>query len=51
MRDLVFVLIGGVCFWLGMAVESAAKPLPPVYVVKSDAPRCDLIDRRRKDRL
>jgi hypothetical protein len=31
-----------------MAVQASRQPPPPVYIVKSDAPRCELIDRFRK---
>lgn len=34
-----------VSFWCGVAVQASVQPPPPVYIVKSDAPRCDLIDR------
>ena len=48
MRSLTYVLIGGVCIWIGTVIENARHPLPPVYIVKCDKPRCDLIDRFTK---
>ena len=48
MKYLAYLGVAFVAFWAGAVIAEASRPPPVTYIVKSDAPRCELIDRIRK---
>ena len=48
MKYLAYLGVALVTFWCGFVFAEASRPPPVTYIVKSDAPRGDLIDRIRK---
>jgi hypothetical protein len=50
MRSLSYVVVGGLCLWLGVSLQAAKTPPPPTYITKAEPARCDLIDRVQRKR-
>jgi hypothetical protein len=48
MKALTHFMVGATCLWIGVSVQQAKAPLPPVYIQKASPARCDLIDRIEK---